>query len=440
MIDVVVIGAGLSGLQACRQLDLAGVSYQLFEARDRIGGRTLTEELDGRSIDLGAQWIGHSHHRMLSLCHEFGISVYKQFEQGSHRYTVAGKTARSLLGLPRLGIRDSVNTAIVISKLMYDVRRFATNPPTNYDGISVEEWLDFAKAGPAAKSIVEIFCHTIFAAEPHELSYFFFLRYLHLGGGLRNLAEVRRGAQQFRIEGGAQQIAEKLSASLAGKILLDTPVDKISREKDTIVVRSGDKETPCRQVIIAIPPVLVPNIDFGSELAPLENKVWSELKMGRAIKCHVSYDQPFWRTNKVSGFFAGRGSTIRLAFDSSDVKRGKFGMVAFLLGDAADGWFEIDESKRTDIIDNELRNLFGPAENASVVAYKDFGWMDEPWTKGCYTTVFGPNMLTRMDDYFALRSGPIHFAGTEVAHEAPGYMEGAIEAGGRIAQHVASRL
>ena len=57
-VDVVVVGAGLAGLMAARELSRGGARVAVVEARDRVGGRTLSRELGGQRIDLGGQWIG----------------------------------------------------------------------------------------------------------------------------------------------------------------------------------------------------------------------------------------------------------------------------------------------------------------------------------------------------------------------------------------------
>ncbi len=63
--DVLVVGAGLSGLYAARLLQQAGLSVAVLEARDRVGGRVLSQRLaDGTTVDLGAQWIGPGQRRM----------------------------------------------------------------------------------------------------------------------------------------------------------------------------------------------------------------------------------------------------------------------------------------------------------------------------------------------------------------------------------------
>jgi monoamine oxidase len=70
-VDVVVIGAGLAGLVAARDLQRAGRSVVVLEARDRVGGRTLNQELGGgKVVEAGGQWIGPTQDRLAALADE----------------------------------------------------------------------------------------------------------------------------------------------------------------------------------------------------------------------------------------------------------------------------------------------------------------------------------------------------------------------------------
>ena len=82
-VDVVVVGAGLSGLVAARQLRRAGRSVQILEARARTGGRMVRQiTRTGAVIDLGGQWGGETHHRFQSLVDELGIETFPSYYDG----------------------------------------------------------------------------------------------------------------------------------------------------------------------------------------------------------------------------------------------------------------------------------------------------------------------------------------------------------------------
>ena len=89
--DVVIVGAGLSGMIAARTVLAAGLVPVVLEADDRVGGRILTEDvLPGVSVELGAQWIGDTHARMFRLADELGVETFPQYDDGETSYDLGG--------------------------------------------------------------------------------------------------------------------------------------------------------------------------------------------------------------------------------------------------------------------------------------------------------------------------------------------------------------
>src|SRR5438034_6097829 len=83
--DVVVIGAGLAGLAAARALAAAGVDVVVLEARSRVGGRTYTKPAsNGIPLDLGAQWIGPTQHRLAALAESVGVTTFRMYDTGNN--------------------------------------------------------------------------------------------------------------------------------------------------------------------------------------------------------------------------------------------------------------------------------------------------------------------------------------------------------------------
>ena len=101
-VDVVIVGAGLAGLSAAATLIKAGYSVQVLEARNRVGGRTLEGTILGQPVDVGGQWVGPKHTRVLRLCEGFGLGTFPQHSSGKRILDVAGRV-RVYQGLiPRL--------------------------------------------------------------------------------------------------------------------------------------------------------------------------------------------------------------------------------------------------------------------------------------------------------------------------------------------------
>jgi monoamine oxidase len=81
--DVIIVGAGLSGLYAARERKKAGLEPLILEANNRTGGRILTETpVPGIPLELGAQWIGDTHRRIVALAEELGVDTSWQYDHG----------------------------------------------------------------------------------------------------------------------------------------------------------------------------------------------------------------------------------------------------------------------------------------------------------------------------------------------------------------------
>ena len=84
-VDVVIVGAGLSGLQAATNIQAAGLTFLVLEAKDRVGGKTLSVPtgIGSGVVDVGAAWINDTtQRRMYALSQKFGIDVIKQRATG----------------------------------------------------------------------------------------------------------------------------------------------------------------------------------------------------------------------------------------------------------------------------------------------------------------------------------------------------------------------
>src|SRR6478609_9840927 len=84
--DVVVVGAGPSGLTAARELKKAGLSVAVLEARDRVGGRTWTDTIDGAMLEIGGQWVSPDQTALLELLDELGLQTYERYRDGQSVY------------------------------------------------------------------------------------------------------------------------------------------------------------------------------------------------------------------------------------------------------------------------------------------------------------------------------------------------------------------
>src|SRR4051794_228910 len=214
-VDAVVVGAGISGLVAARELRRAGASVQVLEARDRVGGKIHTVDVGGCAVDLGAHWVGPTQRRFLALLEELGIATEPQYVDGRHSLTL-DRDRRTFTGsIPFVSLFGVAETAWRVARVELRRRRIDVEAPWSsrgarrLDAITLEEWMRGMRSA-SARATFEISARTIFGAEPSELSLLFFLWYVQSAGGFPALTQVHGGAPEPRVRGGAQQGCERL--------------------------------------------------------------------------------------------------------------------------------------------------------------------------------------------------------------------------------------
>src|SRR3954451_24979456 len=83
--DVAIVGGGLAGLTAARNLVKAGHSVIVLEARTRVGGRTFNHRLpDGQAVEAGGEFVGPTQTRVLALARSVGIGTFKTYNAGEN--------------------------------------------------------------------------------------------------------------------------------------------------------------------------------------------------------------------------------------------------------------------------------------------------------------------------------------------------------------------
>lgn len=444
--DVVVIGAGLSGLTAAEILARAGRRVAVVEARERVGGRSLTvQSASGMSVDLGGQWIGPTQHRVQGLVERLGLKTYPQYSQGYKRQHIAGAQRRYQGTIPALPAFALMELQCRIWQLDASARRCPPDAAWQHpdaeslDSLSLADWMDRIWS-EQTRRLLRLAAHAVFAMEPERISMLQFLAYVQSAGGLMDLLEVEGGAQQTRIAGGTQQLSEGLAARFrdcGGELLLGEPVTVLDQDAERALVVTPDRELEADRVIVAMAPADQTRIDMATAASAARRQIGHEMPMGSVIKCVAIYDKPFWRDQGDSGEYVGEAEPLRMSFDASPPDRHCGALVGFILGRAVQRWNRKSQAERQQAVCQQLASLFGePA--AEPLEYLDQDWSSEEWTGGCYVGLFGPGRMRPHAPLLREAEGRVHWAGTETAGRWNGYFDGAIEAGERAALEVLS--
>lgn len=443
--DVVVVGAGIAGLVAASKLAQAGRSVKVLEARDRVGGRTLSQKNGNAVYDLGAEWIGPTQDRLKKLANELGISTFPTHYQGRNVLDVGGKVSTYKGMIPSLPVYCLPELQLALWRMARLSKRIPRDAPATapdavrLDAMSLEAMKVKMLKFKGSRAVFDAAVRTVFGTEASEISLLHFLFYCNSGGGFERLVDIKEGAQRDRFMEGSQEISVRMAQRLADSVVLEAPVRVVEQGEDGITVRSDRGTFEAQLAIITVPPSFRSRIAFSPPLPQLTDQLAQRMPVGSAIKCFAVYERPFWREKGFSGEAVSDGTPITTAFDNCSVDGGQAALLGFIAGGPAYEWSARSDDDRREAVLAAFARFFGE-EAKKPVDYIEQDWSKEEWSRGGPVSVLVPGAFKDFHKALTQPVGRTHWAGTETASEWNGYMDGAVQSGERAAAEVLRKL
>jgi len=443
--DVVIVGAGLSGLCAARKLSRQGVDVKVVEARDRVGGRTWSQEIGRGRFDVGGQWIGPGQDRVKALAGELGLETFRTYTTGKKVLELEGKISTYKSSIPSLSVLSLIQMQGVLTYLERVRKRVSPSAPLaadnadQLDSETLETWRRRFVKSSKINAVMDAAIRTIFGAEARDISALYFLMYLNAGGGLLKLSEADGGAQQDRFVSGAQSISLALAQELGDAVMLEKPVRKIAQTQEGVEVITDGGVIAGRYVIVSVPPALAGRIDYEPGVSVGRDQMTQRFAMGATVKVLVIYERAFWREAGYSGEVVSSDGPFSVVYDNTSHDGKQAALVGFIVGKHARQWSSQPLADRERRVLAAFARYFGD-EARLCQEYHELDWGAEPWSRGCPVGGLPPGVLSNSFAHLRKPEGRIHWAGTESATEWMGYMEGAIQSGERAADEVLRRL
>ena len=445
-VDVAVVGAGLAGLVAARDLLAAGLSVLVLEARDRVGGRILNHTLkSGAVVEVGGQWVGPTQDRVLALAEELGVGLYPTYEEGEHLLAVNGDIKRyggEDFALPEDVLADIGETQERLEEMASTVpleKPWRATEAAAWDAMTVDAWLVANTKTETGLGYWRTMVPALFSADTAEMSLLHFLFYCRSGGTIDRLVATHGGAQESRLVGGSQQLALRLAERLGDAVRLGVPVTAISQDGGAMEVTHDGGGVGAGCAIVALPPTLAGRIRYSPALPPLRDQLTQQVPMGYVTKVQLAYREPFWRTEGLSGSVFSLDDEVSVIFDNSPPDLSCGVLLGFVEGAHARTTGMLPPYKRRGLILSVFAKFFGPRA-AEPDEYVERDWAAEEWSRGCYGGRFGTGVWTGYGEALRKPVGRIHWAGTETAEVWNGYMDGAVRSGERAAREVLARV
>ena len=445
--EVCVIGAGFAGLAAARELTAAGRDVIVVEARDRVGGRVWNREMsDGTVVSAGGTWLGKGQDRMFALCQDLGMATYPQFEDGEVLLDIDGTQHRYRGLMPRIGLIHVAALGLGLWRLNRLARRLPINTPWRapgagrLDALTLSEWVSNPANVPSkkAQAILLAGLSTFFCVNPAEVSLLGSMVLAAGGGGFDYYADTKN-TETHLIDGGSPELARKMAGALGERVRLSRPARAIRQSNGSIEVEADGLRVKARRAVLATPPSVATKIDFDPPLPPAQAHLLRRYVPGAVIKTIISYDEPFWRTDGLTGETVAPASPVPITIDQSPRSASPGVLTSFAIGPKALRLASLAPEERRAEWLKELAKRLGPKARTPS-AYLETDWSAEPWSLGGMIGHLPPGALTSYGPAIRRPAGHVHWAATEWATTMHGLMEGAVRSGEHTASAIDSAL
>jgi monoamine oxidase len=431
--SAVVIGAGLAGLTAARDLEKYGARVTVIEARARVGGRVHTVRNlfdDGQHAEAGADLIEAEQTAVLELAAAVGLKPVRILKDG-FAYYGPGKSGRNRIWRsagPWLEATTRLKSEAALYKAADE--SWDSGVARALGSVSAAQWLKRVRADRSFAAGVRAM-RGFFLADPEQLSLLALVD--QFAGG-----ETPGQGVIYRIPGGNDMLPRKIADALRGRIFLEAVVRRVSQRDGKVTVtfddRAGRTDLTADFAVVTSPASTTRKIDFSPRL-PLEQRTAiATLRYGEATRVLLQFERPFWRRPGRARAY-GTALPIGAVWDASEHQRGSTGILMLLAGGrgSAECRALLREEGPDGVVD-QLRWLGRPSP---LRALWHTSWEDDPMAGGGYA-VFSADFAPHLRPWLRRPAGRIAFAGEHTSVKWEGFMNGAVDSGHRAAAEIAA--
>ena len=426
MTDVVVVGAGLAGLAAARDLALGGADVLVLEARERVGGRVEQVSVDDqRPVQLGGEMIGQAHTAYLGLVAELGLTLDSTYTSvaGATTYDLVDGVRRSHDGFPFATAEERADYERVerlFGELASSVDPddpWAHPDAARLDGVSWAGWTRSVDALPSTVRAVEAGALALAAGSSERTS---------LLSELRKAAAVGDDGfysydlwECFQVAEGSAGVALRMGAELGERVRLGAVATAISVSRGGCRVTLDTGEVVAAEAVVCALPV---SVLHGIAIEGVSAERLASLRAQRqaqAAKVVTVYDRSVWSDLGANGLSEGE-----LLLASTWPQRE--GVLSGLVPPERVTWLAATaEEQRLGALYAELERMYGAAAARPEHSFLRM-WALDPFTRG-YTTHWWPGDVLRVGPLHGTHEPPFYVCGSD--QWVAGYMEGAVRTG-----------
>ncbi len=429
--DVIIIGAGLSGLYAAMILQEKGLTVRVLEGSNRIGGRLYTLDEIAGSPNTGGTEVGDGYKRLVTIAQKLGVELIEpKSERGSQQmFVIDGNVIQqndwAASGFNKLSDAEKKT----LPHLLEFTAMQGKNPLQNLEDwykpeftaldISLAEFLKKNQVSDEALRLINANANTNDIATTSVLNVFKSAVIRAKGGSKKIL----------RIKGGSQRLPEAMAKTLKSPVQLGNKVIKIEDKDKSVKVRCANGEVfEAKQLIVSVPFAALKNIEIKAKLSATHREAIKELQYTQITQVHFNIIRPFWEDDKLPSGIWTDGAIGRFFTEKSPYSDATTAL-CWLNGSEAIQADKMNDASLAKMVLAEMKRI-RPASEGAIEVAKVNSWGRNPFAGGAYYHL-APNQASKFFPEITKPCGNVYFCGEHTALQNSG-MEGALESAERV--------